>query len=61
MADALMKYETIDEAQLEQLMNGEDCDPPKGWMIGLNLMINQLSQMRHQLPMPKNQKQPMTV
>jgi cell division protease FtsH len=31
MAEALIKYETIDEAQLAQLMNGEDCDPPKGW------------------------------
>ena len=31
MADALMKYETIDESQLAQLMKGEDCDPPKGW------------------------------
>ncbi len=31
MAAALMKYETIDEHQLAQLMKGEDCDPPKGW------------------------------
>ena len=31
MAAALMKYETIDEHQLAQLMKGDDCDPPKGW------------------------------
>ena len=31
MADALMKYETIDEHQLKQLMNREAVSPPKGW------------------------------
>jgi cell division protease FtsH len=31
MADALIKYETIDEHQLAQLMKGEECSPPKGW------------------------------
>jgi len=31
MAEALIKYETIDEHQLAQLMDGKDCDAPKGW------------------------------
>ena len=31
MADALMKYETIDAAQIEDLMEGKTPRPPKGW------------------------------
>ena len=31
MADALMKYETIDKDQIAALMNGETPPPPKGW------------------------------
>ena len=31
MTDALMKYETIDTAQIDQIMEGKAPDPPKGW------------------------------
>jgi cell division protease FtsH len=31
MADALMRYETIDSKQIDQIMNGEEPDPPEGW------------------------------
>ena len=31
MADALMKYETIDEAQIKDIMEGRDPQPPEGW------------------------------
>ncbi|MGV6852277.1 MAG: ATP-dependent zinc metalloprotease FtsH [bacterium] len=31
MAAALMKYETIDTDQIEQIMNGEEPSPPDGW------------------------------
>jgi cell division protease FtsH len=31
MADALMKYETIDGKQIDQIMEGKEPDPPDGW------------------------------
>jgi cell division protease FtsH len=31
MADALMRYETIDTAQIDQIMDGQEPDPPSGW------------------------------
>ena len=31
MAKALMKYETIDHLQVEDIMNGKDPRPPEGW------------------------------
>jgi len=31
MADALMKYETIDGKQIDQIMEGRQPDPPEGW------------------------------
>ncbi|MAZ39834.1 MAG: ATP-dependent zinc metalloprotease FtsH [Legionellales bacterium] len=31
MSDALMKYETIDELQIKQIMAGEEPTPPAGW------------------------------
>ncbi len=31
MADALMKYETIDVRQINQIMDGKEPDPPDGW------------------------------
>jgi cell division protease FtsH len=31
MTDALMKYETIDQAQIDQIMEGKVPDPPKDW------------------------------
>ncbi|HET7395172.1 MAG TPA: AAA family ATPase, partial [Gammaproteobacteria bacterium] len=31
MADALMKYETIDAEQIDDIMNGKEPGPPKGW------------------------------
>jgi cell division protease FtsH len=31
MADALMKYETIDSNQIDQLMEGHEPDPPEDW------------------------------
>ncbi len=31
MADALMRYETIDTKQIDQLMAGQEPDPPEGW------------------------------
>jgi cell division protease FtsH len=34
MADALMKYETIDNEQIDQIMEGKEPDPPKGWTEG---------------------------
>ena len=34
MADALMKYETIDSKQIDQIMEGHEPDPPEGWGEG---------------------------
>ncbi len=31
MADALMRYETIDSSQIDQIMQGHEPDPPEGW------------------------------
>ena len=31
MADALMRYETIDTKQIDQIMEGREPDPPEGW------------------------------
>ena len=31
MADALIKYETIDQAQIEAIMKGEEPPPPEDW------------------------------
>ena len=31
MANALMKYETIDDVQVEDIMNGKEPRPPEGW------------------------------
>ena len=31
MADALMKYETIDDAQIAEIMQGKEPTPPAGW------------------------------
>ncbi|MDH3512020.1 MAG: ATP-dependent zinc metalloprotease FtsH [Gammaproteobacteria bacterium] len=31
MADALMKYETVDESQLKDIMLGKEPQPPEGW------------------------------
>lgn len=31
MAEALMKYETIDEGQIKQIMDGQDASPPEDW------------------------------
>ncbi|MND05759.1 ATP-dependent metalloprotease [compost metagenome] len=31
MADALMKYESIDGKQINQIMEGREPDPPDGW------------------------------
>ena len=34
MTDALMRYETIDVKQIDQIMNGQEPDPPEGWDQG---------------------------
>jgi cell division protease FtsH len=34
MAQALIKYETIDATQIEDIMNGKDPRPPDGWTDG---------------------------
>jgi cell division protease FtsH len=34
MADALVRYETIDSAQIDQIMEGREPDPPEGWQDG---------------------------
>jgi cell division protease FtsH len=34
MADALVRYETIDSAQIDQIMEGQEPDPPEGWQDG---------------------------
>jgi cell division protease FtsH len=34
MADALMKYETIDSGMIDQIMEGHEPDPPEGWQDG---------------------------
>jgi cell division protease FtsH len=31
MADALMRYETIDSSQIDQIMEGHEPDPPEDW------------------------------
>ena len=31
MAEALMKYETIDANQIDDIMEGKDVRPPSGW------------------------------
>jgi cell division protease FtsH len=35
MADALMRYETIDEEQLQDIMAGREPRPPEGWDSGI--------------------------
>jgi cell division protease FtsH len=35
MSDALMKYETIDDKQIREIMNGQPPTPPEGWDSGL--------------------------
>ncbi|MGY6629760.1 MAG: ATP-dependent zinc metalloprotease FtsH [Wenzhouxiangella sp.] len=34
MTEALMRYETIDVKQIDQIMNGHEPDPPEGWDDG---------------------------
>jgi cell division protease FtsH len=34
MADALMRYETIDSDMIDQIMEGQEPDPPEGWQDG---------------------------
>ena len=34
MADALIRYETIDTSQIDQIMEGHEPDPPEGWQDG---------------------------
>ena len=34
MADALIRYETIDGSQIDQIMEGHEPDPPEGWQEG---------------------------
>ena len=34
MTEALMRYETIDVGQINQIMNGQEPDPPEGWNDG---------------------------
>ena len=36
MADALMKYETIDESQIAEIMQGKEPTPPKDWVDDLS-------------------------
>lgn len=36
MADALMKYETIDAKQIKEIMAGKEPTPPEGWDIDLS-------------------------
>jgi cell division protease FtsH len=36
MADALMKYETIDDSQIREIMDGKPPTPPEGWDSGLS-------------------------
>jgi len=31
MAKALMKYETIDTSQIDEIMQGKEPSPPEGW------------------------------
>ena len=31
MADALMKWETIDSKQIDDIMNGKEPSPPESW------------------------------
>jgi cell division protease FtsH len=35
MADALVKYETIDDQQIKEIMSGKPPTPPEGWDSGL--------------------------
>ena len=35
MSDALMKYETIDAAQIAEIMAGKEPSPPEGWEVDL--------------------------
>ena len=48
MKDALVKYETIEEEQIKQLMNREPVTPPSGW--------EESSSKRTQSDEPKAQK-----
>jgi len=36
MAEALIKYETIDDAQIKEIMDGKPPTPPAGWDAGLS-------------------------
>jgi cell division protease FtsH len=35
MAEALIKYETIDDSQIKEIMDGKPPTPPDGWDSGL--------------------------
>ncbi len=34
MAEALIRYETLDSGQIDQIMAGGEPDPPEGWSTG---------------------------
>ena len=36
MSDALIKYETIDDSQIREIMDGKPPTPPEGWDSGLS-------------------------
>jgi len=36
MSEALIKYETIDDSQIREIMDGKPPTPPEGWDSGLS-------------------------
>ena len=49
MADALMKYETMNSVQIDAIMDGREPGPPKGWGEALLVegMMGRASRLLH--------------
>ncbi len=58
MADALIKYETIDRHQIDDLMDGKEPRPPKNWEANSTPPPNTDSQSE---PAPENDERPANV
>ena len=52
MAEALMQYETINAHQIDQIMDGNEPDPPEGWNDGDNPPRSPESDNRDKTPEP---------
>ncbi|MCX7125611.1 MAG: ATP-dependent zinc metalloprotease FtsH, partial [Gammaproteobacteria bacterium] len=52
MADALMKYETIDQSQLKEIMDGKTPSAPEGWDDALSAKLKTAADVEAVIPDP---------